>query len=263
MTPEARQEHLRAGRLHSRFVVSLYRLQIKEGRKFLHEHPCAASSWREPVMRALLEHADVGTATADQCMYSLYTRGPNGEMTVAKKHTKCASNNPYMLARLRRRCDRSHAHQHVEGGRTAEAAYYPPDLIVEILRGVRDDADAMLLNSEQEEQGKLLAAVAQSGLNVTTDQPTYAQQSRSEEASNSIENTRSQFKVLDGTFTEVNWSFKDSYSGEYTSEPLLYAEIKSAIVDELAFFNEHVLRGVGISEAKSDPKARSFLEELC
>ena len=51
------------------------------------------------------------------------------------------------------------------GGRARDAAYYPPDLIVEILRGMRADADAELAMAEQEEQQHLASSIANSGFN--------------------------------------------------------------------------------------------------
>ena len=46
-----------------------------------------------------------------------------------------------MLARLSTRCSKDHDHQHLLGGRAANAAYYAPELITEILRGIRDTAN--------------------------------------------------------------------------------------------------------------------------
>ena len=38
MNPDAREKALQEGRRHLRFVVGLYRLQLAEGRHFLHEN---------------------------------------------------------------------------------------------------------------------------------------------------------------------------------------------------------------------------------
>ena len=53
-----------------------------------------------------------------------------------------------MLRRLSTRCDKLHAHQHLVGGRAAAAAYYPAKLISQILRGMRDTADAEVKENE-------------------------------------------------------------------------------------------------------------------
>ena len=47
--PEHRvEEALAEGRMHLHFVLSLYALQLKEGRHSLHEHPETATSRRDP-----------------------------------------------------------------------------------------------------------------------------------------------------------------------------------------------------------------------
>ena len=133
---------LRDGRRHLHFVIRLCKLQLESKRHFLHEQPAGATSWQDFQMRALLRQHGVQVVTSDQCMYGLVTRGANGELAHAKKPTKWASSSPHMMARLRTRCDKSHPHQRLVGGRAKDAAYYPPDLITEILRGIRDTADA-------------------------------------------------------------------------------------------------------------------------
>ena len=88
-------------------------------------------------MVQLLEDPRVGVAVGHQCRYGLMTRNSEGEPTPALKPTQFASSSPQMLARLNLKCDRSHEHAWLMGGRAAEAAFYPDALVLEILRGVR------------------------------------------------------------------------------------------------------------------------------
>ena len=141
MDPAVVAEKKRVGIRHLHFVISLYRIQVDAGRHFLHEHPAGARSWSEPLMASMLKDPRVGTVTSDQCMFGLTTPGPDGPM-LAKKPTRVASSPQPMLDRLSRKCDRSHEHQHLMGGRAAAAAYYPIDLVNNILRGMRDTADS-------------------------------------------------------------------------------------------------------------------------
>ena len=92
-------------------------------------------------MVELLEHPRVSTTVGHQCCYGLASRGPHGELP-AKKPTMSASSSVHMLARLSKKCDKSHRHQQLTEGRAAAAAFYPPQLIEQILRGIRDTADA-------------------------------------------------------------------------------------------------------------------------
>ena len=121
MDPIKRSEALREGRAHLKFVLSLYSLQIRDGRFFLHEHPQGASSWREPMLEKLLGHPSVGTVCCDQCSYGLYSKTPDGEWMLSKKPTRWASNSTAMLDRLSKRCTKDHPHQWLDGGRTKKA----------------------------------------------------------------------------------------------------------------------------------------------
>ena len=60
---------------HIRFVVSLYKEQVNEGRLFLHEHPAGASSWDLEEIKKMQLEINVTVNTADQCMYGLKTQG--------------------------------------------------------------------------------------------------------------------------------------------------------------------------------------------
>ena len=92
-------------------------------------------------MEKLLRDKQVSTIVSYQCEYGLLTPGPHGEPLPAKKPPKCASSSCHMLKRLSRRCKRDHTHQQLVGSRAKQAENYPLDLIVKILRGMRDTAD--------------------------------------------------------------------------------------------------------------------------
>ena len=64
-----------------------------------------------------------------------------------------------MLARLDKRCDRSHAHEWLVGGKAHNAAFYPKALILAILRGIRDTADAEALREQEPEHPDLEQAL--------------------------------------------------------------------------------------------------------
>ena len=161
MDPVKVEMILKEAKKHLHFVISLYQLQLADNRHFLHEHPVGATSWRDKYMMRLLSHPKVGTSVADQCMYGLKTMDPAGNMVEAKKPTKWASSSSYMLKRLSQRCDGSHSHQHLAGGRAVAAAYYSPKSISKILRGIRDTADAEHKECEwTPEMGRAMASAA-------------------------------------------------------------------------------------------------------
>jgi len=117
MDPARVAQIMKEARAHLHFVISLYHIQIADGRHFLHEHPQGASSWKDLRMLRLLKNHLVNVTVSDQCMYGLVTKGMNGEEVSAKKPTQWASTSPQMLKRLSTRCDKSHVHQHLIGGR--------------------------------------------------------------------------------------------------------------------------------------------------
>ena len=196
MDPEKVKAILKEARMHLHFVISLYHLQLAHNRHFVHEHPVGATSWADKYMVKLLNHPRVGTAVSDQCMYGLKTADANGNLVEAKKPTKWASSSPHMLKRLSTRCDKSHSHEHLIGGKAAAAAYYPAKLISQILRGIRDTADA----EEREpdwtpERGKEMMAAA-----LVHDQPSLTILAAYRESDLAFANSQRKvvFKYVDG-----------------------------------------------------------------
>ena len=162
-------------------------------------------------MQALLRQKNVDVVTSDQCMYGLMTRGKNGDLVHAKKPTKWASSSPQMLARLQTRCDKSHDHQHLMGGRAKDAAYYSPELITEILRGMRDTADV----AYREESASSVLDLDTKKAGYLHDQPAFSIAAAYKNADLSQANAqrRVKFHYLDGRITSLDLEphFKELY----------------------------------------------------
>jgi hypothetical protein len=133
---EVRRRLIRAHLLLN-FAMDIYRWQISRGRYFLHEHPNNATSWRSPEMQDLLTQKGVCTTTADACRFGMTAMDRNGVQGPVKKPTRWASNAPLVLEELGLKCEGQHP-QHVRllGGRAAQAAIYPPELIAAIISGI-------------------------------------------------------------------------------------------------------------------------------
>ena len=74
----------------------------------------------------------------DQCMYGLAI--PNADrsgMVTAKKPTRFMSNGWYILKELDTKCDKSHTHQALMGGRASKAHEYTYMLCRAMCRGFR------------------------------------------------------------------------------------------------------------------------------
>ena len=138
MDPAKVKAMIEEGRLHLRFMCSLYRRQIMNGKYFLHEHPASALSWRTEEIKAIEKMALVQTIVGDQCQYGLVTpaEGDKTKMMHALKPTRFMSNSTVMLRQLGKRCDKSHEHQHLVGNRAKAAAFYPVHLVRAIIKGI-------------------------------------------------------------------------------------------------------------------------------
>ena len=141
MKPEDVHAKLEEGRRHLHFIIGLYRLQVDQGRHFLHEHPQSAMSWKDDWMQDLLRHPRVKTTVSDQCEYGLVTWTNDGGIAAAKKPTRWATTSDQMIQRLSKRCSGKHRHEPLLAGRAAHAAFYHLPRITEILRGVRDTSE--------------------------------------------------------------------------------------------------------------------------
>ena len=68
------QDNLEKAIKHIEFCITLYKMQMDEGRYWLHEHPWGAKSWQIPAMEELLKDPRVHVAYADQCQFGLTSK---------------------------------------------------------------------------------------------------------------------------------------------------------------------------------------------
>ena len=162
MDPKRVEEILRKPKDYLRFVIRLYRIQLDQGRHFLHEHPQSARSWQDEHMVDLLADPRVGITVSDQCEYGLFTPGPDGQPRRAKKPPQWACPSPWMLKRLSKRCAGGHTHQHIIGGRAKQAVFYQLKLVVKLPRCMRDNADAKAVDDDPEEVAMKVSAALNS-----------------------------------------------------------------------------------------------------
>ena len=148
------KREFKRARRHIEFVCELYRMQLEQGRLFLHEHPAQADSWEELCVQKLLRDSRVMVVDMDQCQFGQVSL--HGDLV--KKPTRWMSNCIEILEELDRRCsgrngicsanNKPHA---VCSGRTArEAAIYPFEMCSAILKGLRRHLDR---------QGRILPGV--------------------------------------------------------------------------------------------------------
>ena len=253
MDKEEVRRRLKEGLVHLKFVCQMYRRQMRCGKLFLHEHPVGALSWKTKPILKLLKSAGVYSVVNDQCMFGLTVRGPNGgEPMLAKKPTRWMTNSIFMSDSLNVRCDGSHSHQHLVGGRAAGAAFYPPKLLRAILRGMamtRDATDGvrMLCDNEQhliDTLNNFVSAVRPEPDRSNTTAPCNSQESVATSDGNlEIPNRMSSIPLVGGGALPIEYSadnFKKIYRDEYTGEELPLHLVRAAMEEELEYFNAHV-----------------------
>ena len=230
MDPTKVAAMIQEGRSHLQFCAELYRKQLKGGRHFLHEHPATAVSWREPCIDSLMRDPKMFSVVCDQCQFGLTTLSEDRKSReLAMKPTRFLTSSQSMAECLDRRCDRSHKHQHLAGGRAAEAAFYPLPLIRAILKGMRRTSDFEKRKlSAATERAEIVAGFSEFQGNL----PLFA-------AAAPLGN--SEITRVNGGKVKIeyrDWNFKPRYTDEYTGEVLDAKLIREALVEELNFFNE-------------------------
>ena len=228
MDPKEVLRRISEGRKHLSFVTSPYRDQLRRGKHVLHEHPQSAYSWQEAGIKSLAQDPQVHLVTGDQCMYGFVT--PTGDINVApaRKATTFMNSSRQMADLLGTRCDKSHIHQPLVGGRCADAAFYPKKLIQTILQGIRNTKDVGIAMAENElERKQLICSVMDSAGSMQKDDALYKSKI-----------TKTNRGILNIVYDPSN--FRSKYVDEYTGETLDPSLISAAMREELDDFNSKV-----------------------
>ena len=145
MCEEEVKRRMKEARVHLKFCIEVYKHQTEHSRYFLHEHPSAARSWKEPAMQKLMKMQDAILTKAGQCQYGLIVEDMKGQ-ALAKKPTEFLTNSPCIASQLRRTCEGTHTHlnhRHANlfGGVAKFAQVYPPALCEAICCGLKEQVD--------------------------------------------------------------------------------------------------------------------------
>ena len=117
--------------------MKLAKLQISRGAYFSFEHSAHATSWELPCIKEVLKMTGVEAEVGDMCMYGLMTlSGDRKSMVPAKKPTQFMGNGKFIMNELSTRCDKTHAHKPLMGGRASKAQEYSYELWRAMCRGL-------------------------------------------------------------------------------------------------------------------------------
>ena len=140
MDPAIVKDRFGYARRHSEFAATLFKMQVKEGRYCVHEHPRSVSSWQDDCINEVPAVKGVQRVIGDQCQYGSKAKGTDGEGP-ARKTTGFMTSPPCKALQLQRRCPigaryKVHKHVQMDGGRAKAAQVYPPELCRVVCRGL-------------------------------------------------------------------------------------------------------------------------------
>ena len=121
---------------HVNFCCSLYERQLSRGKHFLHEHPWSARSWGLGKINKLFSNPAVSLTQGHMCQFGMETYDDRklGTKGPVKKPTGFMTSSRCISEELDKRCDNSHKHIPLVGGRAAGAAIYPRGLCEAVSR---------------------------------------------------------------------------------------------------------------------------------
>lgn len=90
---KVRDHTWRQGVKQVEFGLELYKHQVNNGCRFLHEHPLGATPWAIAPMQALLQDHRVMQIKADMCRFNMAQENDGGKRTLAEKPTRCETNS--------------------------------------------------------------------------------------------------------------------------------------------------------------------------
>jgi hypothetical protein len=101
--PKTVAEELRIGKAHMNFCIDVYRMQMRSGRHFAHEHPAGSTSWNMPEVKQFILEYGIESVKMNMCSFGMTSRDEEGIGLVAKP-TRILSSSPEILKRVDRPC---------------------------------------------------------------------------------------------------------------------------------------------------------------
>ena len=118
---------------HVRTSIQVCTWQYERRKLFLFEHPLTSKVWEEPEMQELQQLPGVFTCDLDMCMFGLNVDGKG----LNRKPTRVVVNSEAIATEIHRRCNGSHSHESLMGGKAAKAAHYTPAFCRAVVRGLQ------------------------------------------------------------------------------------------------------------------------------
>ena len=134
------KRELDIARGHIKFCADIYRVQLRAGRHFVHEHPEGSRAWSMAELQEIMMHPRVGSTVLHMCSFGMVAEDEKGVAPV-KKGTRVMSSSTEVLKRVARRCENEtekghHRHVHLIQGRAKAAQVYPRAFSENICDGI-------------------------------------------------------------------------------------------------------------------------------
>lgn len=145
MDPMAVGSKVKEGKILLQAAVDMYKVQLEEGRVFLHEHPVSAASWEEPCIKQLMQDPRVFAVRTELCEAGYFAADGRG-VGLIRGEGQWLTNSPHIARQLDSlKCSnvtaeaRGHVpHRHVPlmCQRAGKKAVYSPAIVARILTGL-------------------------------------------------------------------------------------------------------------------------------
>ena len=124
---EAHNARVKQAISHIDFCITLYTIQAKNGRYYLHEHPRHATSWKLESMQRFINKHQPKQVHANMCAFGMVSTDEQGKGLVCKP-TTFMTNSSKLASLLSKHCNKQHRHVILMNGRAKQAAIYPDAL---------------------------------------------------------------------------------------------------------------------------------------
>jgi hypothetical protein len=133
--PKTVAEELRIGKAHMNFCIDVYRMQMRSGRHFAHEHPAGSTAWNMPEVKQFILEYGIESVKMNMCSFGMTSRDEEGIGLVAKP-TRILSSSPEILKRVDKPCCGGHRHVHLISGKAKAAQVYPRKFCTALCAGI-------------------------------------------------------------------------------------------------------------------------------
>lgn len=123
---------------HMRFAIRLYRLQAEQGRRFLHEHPSSATSWKMPEMQSFINKLHIQKTVGHMCRYGMQSKDDHDSGKV-KKSTGFLTNSAMIEDCPSLKCLGGHRHIQLLGVKARDCQVYPDKRCRYMLKGIKGE----------------------------------------------------------------------------------------------------------------------------